>query len=122
MVELIFCIKEVFINYFSVIRKIFIYIVYFLLCDAIKKMTSGPAQVIGLDDRGLIKEGMRADINVFDADTVGECQPELVHDFPQGAPRYIQRSKGFKFINFIRNKVFTYMINGNKSFRVRYFT
>ena len=39
---------------------------------------------------------MRADINVFDADTVGECQPELVHDFPQGAPRYIQRAKGFK--------------------------
>ncbi len=69
---------------------------YFSMGQAIKKMTSGPAQVIGLDDRGLIKEGMRADINVFDADTVGECQPELVHDLPQGAPRYIQRSKGFK--------------------------
>jgi hypothetical protein len=28
--------------------------------------------------------------------TVGECQPELVHDFPGGAPRYIQRSRGYR--------------------------
>jgi N-acyl-D-amino-acid deacylase len=69
---------------------------YFSMGEAIKKMTSGPARVIGLQDRGLIKQGMRADINVFDADVVGECQPELVHDFPQGASRYIQRAKGFK--------------------------
>jgi N-acyl-D-aspartate/D-glutamate deacylase len=59
-------------------------------------MTSGPAKVIGLTDRGLLKEGMRADVNVFDADKVGELQPELVHDFPGNAPRYIQRATGFK--------------------------
>ena len=39
---------------------------------------------------------MKADVNVFDPDEVAECQPELVHDFPGGAPRFIQRSKGYK--------------------------
>ena len=58
--------------------------------------TSGPARVIGITDRGTLQPGMRADVNVFDADAVIECQPQLVHDFPGGAPRYIQRSKGYK--------------------------
>src|SRR5438045_3068222 len=39
---------------------------------------------------------MRADVNVFDAGQVSELQPELVHDFPGGAPRFIQRSTGYK--------------------------
>ena len=51
---------------------------------------------MGLNDRGILKEGLRADINVFDANEITELQPELVHDFPHGAPRYTQRSKGFK--------------------------
>ena len=61
----------------------------------IERMTSGPARVIGLTDRGLLREGMKADINVFDLDTVAELQPEIVHDFPGGAARFVQRSKGF---------------------------
>ena len=51
---------------------------------------------VGLKDRGVLKEGMRADINVFDPLTVSERQPELVHDFPNQAPRYIQKANGFK--------------------------
>ncbi len=69
---------------------------YYSLPECIEKMTSGPARVVGLTDRGLLKEGMRADVNIFNLDEVNECQPELVHDFPGGAPRFIQRSKGFK--------------------------
>ena len=69
---------------------------YYSMGQVIQKMTSGPARVVGLEDRGLIKEGMRADINVFDADKVSEQQPELVHDFPGGAPRFIQRAIGYK--------------------------
>ncbi len=64
--------------------------------EAIKKMTSGPAKVLGLTDRGVLAEGLKADINVFDADEVTELQPTLVNDFPGGAPRFIQRSRGFK--------------------------
>jgi N-acyl-D-aspartate/D-glutamate deacylase len=69
---------------------------YYSMGQVIQKMTSGPAKVIGLDDRGLLAEGMRADVNVFDAEKVGELQPELVHDFPGDAPRYIQKATGFK--------------------------
>lgn len=69
---------------------------YYSMGQVIQKMTSGPARVVGLTDRGLIKEGMRADVNVFDADKVSELQPELVNDFPGGATRYIQRATGFK--------------------------
>ena len=68
----------------------------FSMGQAIQKMTSGPAKVIGLDDRGLLKEGMRADVNVFDANKVAELQPQMVHDFPGGSPRYIQKATGFK--------------------------
>ena len=40
------------------------------LPDAIRKMTSFPAQRIGLPDRGLLRDGLRADVVVFDAKTV----------------------------------------------------
>ena len=68
----------------------------YTMSEAIRRMTSGPARVIGLNDRGTLAVGMRADVNVFDADKVAERQPQLVNDFPGGAPRYIQRSIGYK--------------------------
>lgn len=68
----------------------------FTIGEAIRRMTSGPARIIGLKDRGLLQPGMRADVNVLDPDSVSELQPEIVNDFPGGAPRYIQRSKGYK--------------------------
>jgi len=40
------------------------------LADAIRKMTSFPAQRLGLPDRGLLRDGFKADVVVFDADTV----------------------------------------------------
>jgi len=69
---------------------------YYSLPQVIQKMTSGPAKVLGLSDRGQLKEGMRADVNVIKLDEVGELQPELVHDFPHGAARYIQKATGYK--------------------------
>ena len=68
----------------------------FSMGEAIQKMTSGPAKVLGLTDRGVLAQGLKADINVFDAGEVSELQPTLVNDFPGGAPRFIQRSRGFK--------------------------
>jgi N-acyl-D-aspartate/D-glutamate deacylase len=69
---------------------------HFSMGEGIRRMTSGPARVIGLTDRGVLAPGMRADVNVFDAAKVAERQPELVHDFPGGAPRYIQKSMGYR--------------------------
>ena len=66
------------------------------LAEGVRRLSAAPAAVIGLNDRGLLAPGLRADINVFDPATVGERQPEIVHDFPGGAPRYIQRATGYK--------------------------
>ena len=68
----------------------------FTLEEAVHKMTSAQARVIGLDDRGVLAAGKRADINVIDVDRVAERQPKLVHDFPNGAPRLIQRAVGYE--------------------------
>jgi N-acyl-D-aspartate/D-glutamate deacylase len=65
------------------------------LAEGIRRLTSQPARVIGVTDRGRLEVGLRADVNVFDFERVGEQQPELVHDFPGGAPRYIQRATGY---------------------------
>ena len=67
----------------------------FRIEEAIRRLTSAQARVIGFNDRGSLQVGKCADINVIDMDQVAECQPQLVHDFPGGAPRLIQKSKGY---------------------------
>jgi N-acyl-D-aspartate/D-glutamate deacylase len=53
--------------------------------NAIRKMTSFPAQRLGLPDRGLLKEGMWADVVVFDPETVTDKATYLdPHQFPEG--------------------------------------
>jgi N-acyl-D-aspartate/D-glutamate deacylase len=66
------------------------------LGEAVRRMTSAPARVLRLSDRGVLAPGMRADVNVFDASKVAELHPEVVHDFPGGATRYIQKSVGYR--------------------------
>ncbi len=65
------------------------------LAEAVRRVSSVPAGVLGLDDRGTLSVGKRADINVFDIDRLEERMPEIVHDFPFGAPRFIQRAAGY---------------------------
>ena len=65
------------------------------LPEAVRRVSSVPAGVLGLDDRGTLAVGKRADINVFDIDRLEERMPEIVHDFPFGAPRFIQRAAGY---------------------------
>lgn len=64
--------------------------------DAIKKMTSVPAKTLGLADRGTLSVGSRADINVIELNQLNEKQPQLVHDFPGNAPRFIQKASGYR--------------------------
>ena len=52
--------------------------------------------MLGIQDRGTLAVGKRADINVFDISNLAERMPEIVNDFPFGAPRFIQRAVGYK--------------------------
>jgi len=51
---------------------------------------------MGVEDRGRIEPGLRADLNVIDAQHVCERMPEFVHDFPGGAGRLVQRARGYR--------------------------
>jgi len=62
--------------------------------EAVRKLTSEPADIFGLADRGRLAEGRPADVVVFDPAAVG-CGPlERVHDQPAGADRLISRASG----------------------------
>lgn len=70
----------------------------FTVEEAVRRLTSASARILGLSDRGRLEPGMRADVTVFDPDEVSECYPYRVNDFPGGAPRLTQRAKGYKAI------------------------
>ena len=61
----------------------------------IKRLTHDNAAAIGLLDRGLLKPGMKADINIIDYDRLVLRSPEIVYDLPAGGKRLIQRTEGF---------------------------
>ena len=62
--------------------------------EAVKQITYNTATMWGLHDRGLVREGMAADLVVFDADTIGARMPDVVHDLPAGAKRLKQTADG----------------------------
>ncbi|MCU0272435.1 MAG: amidohydrolase family protein, partial [Acidimicrobiales bacterium] len=61
---------------------------------AVQSLTSVPAELIGLRDRGRVTEGAIADLVVFDPETVGAAPATLVRDLPGGAPRMTAASTG----------------------------
>jgi N-acyl-D-amino-acid deacylase len=64
------------------------------LPEAIRKMTSFPAQRLGLRDRGLLRDGMKADVVVFDPRTVkATATPRQPKQFPLGIPYVIVNGK-----------------------------
>ncbi len=63
--------------------------------DAVQQLTFVPASHWGLNERGLLRPGMAADIVVFDPETVGPMMPELTYDLPAGARRLKQKASGF---------------------------
>jgi N-acyl-D-amino-acid deacylase len=68
----------------------------FTLPHAVQMITQRPAEVWGFHDRGLLREGYRADINIFDPTTFGPELPEVAYDLPAGARRLVQKSTGMK--------------------------
>ena len=63
--------------------------------EAIRGWTSDTAAIFGIQDRGVLREGAYADINVIDVANLGLALPEYKHDFPAGAGRYVQRGRGY---------------------------
>jgi len=66
----------------------------FTLEQAVRMLTLVPATLWGFADRGLVREGMAADLVVFDPDTIAAEMPEVVDDLPSGARRLVQRTRG----------------------------
>jgi N-acyl-D-amino-acid deacylase len=64
------------------------------LPDAVNRLTRRNALAIGLEDRGLIAVGMKADINVIDHDKLYLDLPEVAFDLPAGGRRLGQRVTG----------------------------
>jgi len=70
----------------------------FTVEEAIRMLTSRPAEVAGISDRGLLAEGRPADVAVFDPETVGAGGLERVYDFPGGADRLISKERGMRAV------------------------
>ena len=63
--------------------------------EAIRRLTSDTAELFSIPDRGVLRPGAFADVNVIDLDGMRLPQPEYVHDFPNGAGRYVQKATGY---------------------------
>ncbi len=66
----------------------------FDLPTAINLLTRQPAELYSMYDRGLIAEGMKADINVIDFERLQLRTPHIVHDLPAGGKRFLQNADG----------------------------
>jgi N-acyl-D-aspartate/D-glutamate deacylase len=64
--------------------------------EGVRMLTMEPATAWGLHDRGLLREGLAADVVVFDPDRVAADMPEVVNDLPAGARRLRQKATGFR--------------------------
>jgi N-acyl-D-amino-acid deacylase len=61
----------------------------------VHKQTGTNARLYGLDDRGVIAPGRRADLNVIDFEQLRILEPKLRHDLPTGAARILQGASGY---------------------------
>ncbi len=74
---------------------------------AVKKITLEPAKIWGMKDRGLLAEGYKADVTIFDADTIDRGDEYYTNDVPGDGHRYVRDAVG----------VDTVIINGEIAYR-----
>ena len=65
--------------------------------EAVRKLSGAVADELGITDRGYLRDGMAADITIFDPKTVASSDREFVNDLPGGAPRLVQRAAGIEY-------------------------
>ena len=61
----------------------------------VKWLSHDTAHAVGLQDRGIIAPGYKADLNLFDPARLRLHEPEVVHDLPSGGRRLVQRADGY---------------------------
>jgi N-acyl-D-aspartate/D-glutamate deacylase len=62
----------------------------------VNKQTWRTAQAYGMNDRGLLRPGYRADVNIVDHGALSVGRPELIYDLPAGGKRLVQRPTGYR--------------------------
>jgi len=62
----------------------------------VKRQTADTAALVGLEDRGSIKTGLRADLNLIDWTGMQLRHPEMLYDLPAGGKRLVQRVDGYR--------------------------
>ena len=77
------------ISYWSVKQKAY------SMEETVRRLTSDTANAAGLNDRGLLKVGLKADINIIDWENVGSSDPFMTQDLPAGGKRLMQYTKGY---------------------------
>jgi len=65
------------------------------LASAVAALTSEPARLAGLNDRGRLAVGMKADLNLIDFERLALQLPDVVYDLPAGGRRMRQRANGY---------------------------
>jgi N-acyl-D-aspartate/D-glutamate deacylase len=66
--------------------------------EAVRRMTSDPADFFGIRDRGRLQPGLAADVVIFsEQDIASGGRPERLYDLPGGAKRMVMRSRGVEY-------------------------
>ncbi|MBT6139653.1 MAG: amidohydrolase family protein [Rhodospirillaceae bacterium] len=78
----------------------------FDLVEGIRRLTSHPADLYGLRDRGRISVGSHADLMLFDPTEIGISKPHRISDLPGGGTRAIRESSGIHGVWVNGAKVF----------------
>ena len=79
--------------------------------------TSETASLLGINDRGVLEEGYKADINIIDYEKLTLHEPEIINDLPAGGRRLVQKASGYDYtivsgaVAFIKGEA-TGVLNG----------
>jgi N-acyl-D-aspartate/D-glutamate deacylase len=64
--------------------------------QVVRALSAETAHAVGFDDRGMLKPGLRADINLIDLDALTLHPPRIAHDLPAGGKRLTQDADGYR--------------------------
>jgi len=67
----------------------------FSVQEIVRQLTTAPARAMRLLDRGVIRAGYKADVNIIDFDRLRLKAPEVAYDLPAGARRLVQKADGY---------------------------